>query len=167
MTTHRRSASLALAALALAGCADPGPAAERGYFGGLGAMATGQDERQAQTMEGRAAAEHRRALEARAAAQAAAARRDDSAATLRAAQARLAALDADLTRQRQTLARLGTERGAAGRAEAARLRREADALARARDEAAARNGGPSAADLDQLERLSRAMDDALRRYGQN
>jgi len=160
-----RKAALALAAsLALQGCADPGPASERGFFGGMGAMMTGGDERQAAKLENTAASEQRRALEARAEAQAAAARQQQSERDLAAAKARLDAIDADIARQRQVLARLRAQRGEAGRAEAERLRRESDELARARARAGSQ---PSAEELQSLERLSRALDESLRRYGQN
>ena len=68
----------------------------RGFFGGLGAMATGQDERQAQATEQNAAAEQRRALEQRERTQQASANQQQSARELRSARTRLAALDADL-----------------------------------------------------------------------
>ena len=160
-----RKATLALAAsLALQGCADPGPAKERGFFGGMGAMMTGTDERQATKLENTAASEQRRTLEARAEAQAAAALQQQSERDLAAARARLEAIDADIARQRQALARLRAQRGEAGRAEAERLQRESDELARARARAGRQ---PSAEELQSLERLSRALDDSLRRYGQN
>jgi hypothetical protein len=166
MTAAPRIGAL-IAALAMAACADPGPASNRGFFGGVGAMVTGQDERQAQQLEQNAAAEQRRALEQRERAQQATARQQQSTRDLQAARTRLAALDADLARQRQTLARLRAERGEAGRSEAERLQRESDDLARARERAGQRSGGPTAADVDQLERLSRAFDESLRRYGAN
>jgi len=160
-----RTALLALAAsLALQGCADPEPAKERGFFGGMGAMMTGTDERQATRLENAAASEQRRALEARADAQAAAARQQQSERDLAAAKARLDAIDADIARQQQTLARLRAQRGEAGRAEAERIRRESDEFARARARAGSQ---PSAEELQSLERLSRALDESLRRYGQN
>lgn len=166
MSTASRIPVLALA-IGLAACAEPGPANQRGFFGGIGAMATGQDERQAQTAEQNAAAEQRRALEQRERTQQASARQQQSARELQSARTRLAALDADLARQRQTLARLRAERGAAGGAEAERLQRESDELQRQRDRAANRSGGPTPADVEQLERLSRAFDESLRRYGAN
>jgi hypothetical protein len=160
----RKAAFAILAAAALQGCADPGPARERGFFGGMGAMMTGTDERQATKLENSAVSEQRRVLEARADAQAAAARQQQSERDLAAAKTRLDALDVDIARQRQALERLRAQRGAAGRAEADRLQRQSDELARRR---AIAGRQPSAEELQALERLSNALDESLRRYGQN
>ena len=160
----RKAAFALIAAATLQGCADPGPARERGFFGGMGAMMTGTDERQAAKLENSAVSEQRRVLEARADAQAAAARQQQSERDLAAAKARLDALDADIARQRQALERLRAQRGAAGRAEADRLQRQSDELARRRASAGRQ---PSAEELQALERLSNALDESLRRYGQN
>lgn len=167
MTRLHRLKSAFVLALALAACADPGPAEQRGFFGGMGAMMTGADERQAQSAEQNAAAEQRRALEQRERAQQAAASQQQSARDLQNARVRLARLDADLVRQRQQLADLRARRGAAGGAEADRLQRQSDELGRQRDRAANRSGGPTQQDVEQLERLSRAFDESLRRYGAN
>jgi chromosome segregation ATPase len=152
-------------ALLLLGCAEPGPARERGFFGGLGAMISGQDQSHAQRLEGQATAEERRALEQRQRLGRAQAGQRQSAEELRAAEARLAALDGQLERQRAELARLRAERGAAGAAEGDRLAREAEAIRRARDSAGTRPGGPTAADAADLEQRARALEEAIRRYG--
>lgn len=167
MSHFPRLPAVLILALAVSACADPGPANQRGFFGGMGAMMTGSDERQAQATEQNAAAEQRRALEQRERAQQAQAGQQQSARDLSNARARLARLDADLVRQRRQLADLRAQRGAAGAAEADRLQQQSDDLKRQRDQAAGRTGGPSPQEVEQLERLSRALDESLRRYGTN
>ncbi|MGE0746546.1 MAG: hypothetical protein AB7K86_14920 [Rhodospirillales bacterium] len=162
---NARIATLAAVLLA-AGCAQQsGPASERGFFGGLNAAVSGQDEQQAKQLENTAASEETRALEQRARTQQATRDRDASARDVQAAQARLAKLDTDLKRQRAELAKLRAQRGTAGRAEADRIQREADALSRAREKAAQSPSGPSQQELRELERLSGELDKALQRYG--
>ncbi len=155
--------------LLLAGCAGAGagPASERGFFTGIGAAISGEDERGAQRLENAAALQERAAqmaAERNNAAQAEAAR---SAAAVRASEARLARLQRDLAQQRATLEQLRAERAQnpAATAEAARLQAELEALERDRRAAAARAGGPSADQVQSIERRAGELDAALQRFG--
>jgi hypothetical protein len=159
------AACVLLAATLLSGCAgSTAPASERGFFGGLGAMVTGEDERQARGLENAAAPKELRRIQARRDLQLARQQQAGSAAQLRGAQARLDALEARLAQQRAELARLRAERGAAGAAEGARLQSELETLERARRAAGTAQGGPSAAEVQRLERRSEELARALERY---
>jgi hypothetical protein len=160
-----RPALLTPILLLLGACATEGPASQRGFFGGIGAMASGADQRNATNMEATAAMTERGAQlaaqrEATAQQQAAV-----SGAEVRAAQRRLDALQQRLRDQRATLARLRTERGAPGAAEATRLQAEADALEQERSAAARRVGGPSPEAVKRVENRARELDAALQRFG--
>jgi hypothetical protein len=163
----RRPPLPALALLLLAGCAGAGagPASERGFFSGIGAWASGEDERGAQRLENAAALEERSAQIAAQNAARAQGEAQRTTAEVQAAQRRLAGLQRTLANQRATLTRLRAERGESGAAEGARLQSELDGLERERRAAAARAGGPSAQDLQQIERRATDLDAALRRFG--
>jgi hypothetical protein len=155
--------------LALAGCAGAGsgPATQRGFFSGIGAAISGEDERGAARLEGAAALKEREAEQARERADAAGKAAAQSSAEVAAARRRLANLQRTLRDQRATLDRLRAERGqsAAGSAEGARLQGELDALERDRRAAAARAGGPSAEEVQRIEQRAGELDAALRRFG--
>ncbi len=153
----------------LAGCAGAGagPASERGFFTGIAAAVSGEDERGAQRLESSAAMQERAAqmaAERNAAAQSEAAR---SGAAVRASEARLAGLQRSLTEQRATLERLRAERpqNPAAAAEAARLQSELEAQEREIRAATARAGGPSADQVKGIERRASELDAALQRFG--
>lgn len=151
----------------LAGCAGAGagPASQRGFFSGIGAAASGEDERGAARLEHAASLEERSAAlaaERSAGAKAAAAR---SGAEVQAAQRRLAALQQRLRGQRATLERLRSLRGEAGAGEVARLQSQMDALERDQRDLAQRAGGPSPEAVQRVEQRAGELDVALRRFG--
>lgn len=156
--------------LGLVACADAGnvPASQRGFFGGIGAMASGADQRNAQALENAASQSEASlgALQDRA--NRAAAQASMTSGQVQAAEARLATLDRNLSVQRDRLARLRARTGltAIQANDAARLD-EATARLQAETRAAAqRVGGPSAAQAQDLERrsadLQRQMDQLAR-----
>lgn len=151
--------------LALSGCAGAGagPASERGFFSGIGAAVSGEDERGAARLEGAAALREREAQLAAENANRRRAEAEQSTAEVRAAQRRLATLQRTLRDQRATLERLRATRGQS--AETTRLEGELDALDRDRRAAAARAGGPSAEEVGRIERRAGELDAALRRFG--
>lgn len=146
--------------LLLAGCASNRPAAERGFFGGIGAAITGEDERQARAREAEASSAEARALQARAAAVEAERRQAASAAAVRDAERRLAALDAEIARMRRDLARARAARP--GDPQGAALQDRLETLDRERAAAARR---PDPATAQRLEQQGRALDRALEAYG--
>lgn len=152
----------------LAGCANAGagPASNRGFFGGLAAMANGNDERGAARLESMAGAQESAAQTA--AVRAASARQEASAssAEVAMAQRQLTALQDRLRGQRATLARLRAEgnQSAERTAELARLQTQLNALER-EQRAARRTGNLTAASLQPLEAGSGDMDAALSRLG--
>jgi hypothetical protein len=154
----------ALPLLLLAACNTEGPASQRGFFGGIGAMASGADERGAAQMEATAAMAERGAQLAAAREATARQQAAQSSAEVEASQRRLNALQQRLRDQRATLARLRAERGAPGAAEAARLQAEADALEQERRTAARRIGGPSPEAVQRVEDRARNLDAALQRF---
>lgn len=153
--------------LLLGGCAQGVNARDRGFFGGLGAMITGEDERHLQRLQQRAAAREAEARMAERRRQLAEAEAARSTAELRAAEQRLAALQAELARQRAEIAslRAGTQSGSSRAATADRLAAEAEALERERRAAAGRAGGADAGALQRLEERSRRLDEDIRRFG--
>lgn len=152
----------------LAGCAGAGagPASQRGFFSGIGAAVSGEDERGASRLEGAAALEERSAMLAGQRSADARAETSRSEAEVRAARRRLAALQEKLRDQRATLDRLRTSRGQAGAAEAARLGSEMDALERDRRAMVQRAGGPSPEAVQRVEQRASELDAALRRFGE-
>jgi chromosome segregation ATPase len=144
-----------LVLLLLAGCASQTQNAadprDRGFFGGFAAMASGEDERRAQGLEGRAQSAEQQALQQRADAEAAEQRARETAAARRSAEQRYAALDRDITRLRTQL----NEARARG-AETGSVSRDLDALSRDRAPA-----DPQA--LRDLERRRDAIARALER----
>ena len=165
MTPRMHTRWLALPLLLLtAACATEGPASQRGFFGGIGAMATGADERNASNMEATAALAERNAQTAAARESVASRQAAETSYQVREAQRRLTALQQRLREQRATLARLTAERGAPGAAEAARLQTEANALEQERRAAAQRVGGPSPEAVQRVEERARSLDAALQRF---
>jgi hypothetical protein len=154
----------ALALLGLAGCAADTAPQDRGFFGALGAAASGSDVARDQRMQADAAAAEQRAQQMQARLTAAQQREATSAARVTQAQARLRQLDAEIARLRQRAAALPTDgQTPAQRAETERLRQEAEALDRERRAAATAPGGPSDAAVDNLRRRATALEDALNR----
>jgi chromosome segregation ATPase len=161
-----RQVGLALSFLALAtalgGC-QTGPASERGFFSGIGAAVSGEDERQAQTLEAEASAREARAQQLAVRAQQADRDAQTSSAQVRAAEQRLAALNADLQRQRNRLNALKASASGASSSEVNRLQTELNELDR--DQRSARGGGISPAALRTLEDRARALNNALTKLG--
>jgi hypothetical protein len=154
-----RPAALLLPLL-LGACAQNAPAGERGFFGGLGAAISGEDERQAQAAETRAQTAETRALEARAAAVQAEQRQAASASAVRDAERRLATLDRQIAAMRQDLAAARARRpndpqGAALSGRIEQLDRDRAAAARAPDPTTAQR----------LERQGQELARALEAYG--
>jgi hypothetical protein len=152
----------------LAGCADAGagPASNRGFFGGLAAMATGNDERGAARLESTAGAQESAAQAAVTREASARQAANASSAEVAATQRRLAALQDRLRGQRATLARLRAEgsQSAERTAELARLQTQLDALER-EQRGARRAGNPTSADLRRYENNLGDVDAALSRAG--
>jgi hypothetical protein len=151
--------------LALAACADAGnvPASQRGFFGGLGAMGSGSDERRAQTLENSAVQAESSANQLRQRANVAAGQAALSSGQVQAAEARLAALDRTLQDQRARLNRMRAQASASpsATAEAGRLDQEAAQIQRDARAAANQVGGPSAAQTQQLEQRTRALQSSM------
>ena len=152
----------------LSGCATASntPASERGFFGGMGAMVTGADEKRASTLEQNAATaeQRKRQLEARLqAANTDVARTNEQ---VQAAERRLAAIRNDIQRQRERLAALrGSTPAGPSADEAARLQRELDAVDRERRAAQEASGAATPETLRSLENRTRAIGLALDRLG--
>ena len=157
------SSLLLLALFGLAGCASQGPATERGFFGGVNAAITGDDERQARALENEAA--DREARVRAMAARADQADRDarSSTAQVQAAEQRLAALQASIQRQRYQVNAL--RNSGRSMAEADRISTGLDQLERDRAAAAGRGGSIDPAALQQLEDRARALNQSLARLG--
>lgn len=155
-----RRAALALLLLAAA-CAPAGPARERGFFGGLSAAVSGEDERQARALETQAGRAEADALRARAAAIDAERRREASAAQLRDAERRLAALETRIAGMQRDLAALQAERAARDGGQGEALNRRLETLERERREAAA---APDPATAQRLERQAQDIGRALEAY---
>jgi hypothetical protein len=156
----RRPARLLLLLPLLAACAQNAPAGERGFFGGLGAAISGEDERQARVVESRAQTAETRALEARAAAVQAEQRQAATASAVRDAERRLATLERQIAAMRQDLATARARRpndpqGAALSGRIEQLDRDRAAAARAPDPATAQR----------LERQGQELGRALEAYG--
>lgn len=149
-------------ALLLGACAQTGPASERGFFGGLGAAISGEDQRQAQAIEGQAQAAETRALQARASAVQAEQRQQASASAVRDAERRLANLDRQIASMRQNLAEARARRP--NDPQGAQLSGRVEALDRERAAAAA---APQAdpATAQRLERQGQELNRALEAYG--
>lgn len=155
-----RRAALLLLLLLLGACAQTAPAGERGFFGGFGAAISGEDERQARSIESRAQTAETRALEARAAAVQAEQQQAASATAVRDAERRLAALDRQIAAMRDQLAAARSRRpddpqGAALSGRIEQLERDRAAAARAPDQATAQR----------LERQGQELGRALEAYG--
>lgn len=148
----------------LGACADANtPAAQRGFFGGLGAALTGQDEAQSRAREQQAATAEQRLRQNQAQLAAAQSDRARTQQQVTDARARLDGLERQLDDQRARLAGLDKATlSPAAQAEASRLTRESQAL----DEERRRlQGGATVnrADVERLERSSRAFGTALDR----
>ena len=155
-----RARGLMMCAALLAGCAEGQNADQRGFFGGIGAAASGADIRNVQRLEGAA---QQGEMEARLAQR----RQEDAVRTasasgrqVTAAEQRLAVLQRDLARQRATIATLRREvQAGTPRADAlGRLERELGNLEQER-----RRATPQ--DLPGLEQRSRALNEDVRRFG--
>lgn len=146
----------------LGGCTT-GPASERGFFSGIGAAASGQDERQASALEAEASSREARAQQLAVRAQQADRDAQASSAQVRAAEQRLAALNSDLQRQRNRLNALKANTSGASAAEVNRLQTELNDLDR--DQRSARAGGISPAALKTLEDRAQALNSALAKLG--
>lgn len=155
-----RHAILAAALLAAA-CGPAGPARERGFFGGLSAAVSGEDERRAQALEAEAGRAEAQALQARARAIEAERQREVSAAQVRDAERRLAALQTRIGGMRQELARLQAERAARDGGQGAALGQRIETLERERQTAAA---APDPATAARLERQAAEIARALETY---
>ncbi|QXM25166.1 hypothetical protein KO353_02625 [Elioraea tepida] len=160
MTVALPSPLLLATLLLVAACGAERPAAERGFFGGIGAAITGEDERQARAREAEATAAETRALQARAAAIEAERRQAASAAALRDAERRLAALEGEIARLKRALAE--ARAGRPNDPQGAVLQDRLERLDRERAAAARR---PDPATADRLERQSRELNRALEAYG--
>jgi TolA-binding protein len=165
---HRAScARLALplaALLGLAGCASNAPPQERGFFGALGAAASGSDVARDRQMQADAAAAEQRAAEMQARLAGAQQQAAASGQRVTQAEARLRQVNTEIARLRQRAAALPTDgQTPAQREEADRLRREAEALERERRAAAEAPGGPTDAAVESLRRRAGALEDALNR----
>ncbi len=166
MTKSGRSSVVLGCLLALAACADAGnvPASQRGFFSGIGAMASGADERRAQSLEGAAAQAEMSNVALQQRASRAAGQAAMTSGQVQAAEARLASLDATLRTQRDQLARMRAQAAAnpARSADVARLDQEAARIEAERRAAANQVGGPTTAQAQQLEQrtrdLQRSMD---------
>ena len=146
----------ALLLLLLGACASANaPASERGFFGGLGAAATGADEQRARTMESQATAAQNRALEQRSSTLAAQRRADASRQQLAAQQRANTQQDAEIARLRTQLA---DARSRMILEESARVGQEIDALQRER-------ANPDPAAQARAEQRRQSIEDALRRAG--
>ncbi len=150
--------------LLLSACASDGPASERGFFTGLGAAVSGQDEANAQRLEQDATRRQRELLEQRLATNAAQERQRTSEATLRELQGRWQALEAQLNQQRAQLARLIAQRGARAGPEGQRLQGEIEAADRQRAQAQQQPGGPSERELREIQERVDRLGESLRRY---
>jgi chromosome segregation ATPase len=167
--SHWKAAAAALVTCAaLSGCATASntPASERGFFGGVGAMVTGADEKRASTLEQNAATAEQRKRQLEARLQAA---NTDVARTnqqVQAAERRLAAIRNDVQRQRERLSALRSSAPAGPSAEeAARLQRELDAVDRERRAAQEASAAVTPETLRNLESRTRAIGLALDRLG--
>jgi hypothetical protein len=152
----------------LSGCADSNtaPASQRGFFGGMGAMVSGSDERRAAGMESDAAAAEARSRQL--AARADAAQRDAAITSgqVRASERRLANIRGDVQRQRERLAAARANATSPPvAAEAARIQNEIDAIEREQRSAAASVSTLSPATLQRLEDRTRDVSRALDRLG--
>jgi len=142
--------------LLLGACASANaPASERGFFGGLGAAATGADEQRARSMEAQATAAQNQALAARANTLSAQRRADQSRQQLAAQQRANQQQDAEIARLR---AQLADARSRMTPEESARVNREIDALQRDR-------ASPDPAAQARAEQRRQSIEDALRRAG--
>jgi uncharacterized membrane protein len=153
--------ALLAAALLAAACGPAGPARERGFFGGLSAAASGEDERRAQALEAEAGRAEAQALQARARAIAAERQREVSAAELRDAERRLAALQTRIEGMRREFAALQAARGAHDAGQGAALGQRIETLERERQAATA---APDAATAARLERQAGEIARALEAY---
>lgn len=156
-----RRAAAPLLMLALAACATNTPASERGFFSGIGAAVSGEDERQARAVESRAQTAETRALEARAAAVQAEQRQAASASAVRDAERRLATLERSIAQMRRDLA---AARAGRPEAQGAALSARIDQLDRDRAAAAAQ-AQPDPATAQRLERQGTELNRALEAYG--
>jgi chromosome segregation ATPase len=155
-----RRAILAVALLAAA-CGPAGPARERGFFGGLAAAVSGEDERRAQALEAEAGRAEAQALQARARVIEAERQREASAAEVRAAERRLAAVQAQIDGMRRDLAALQAERAARDRGQGEALGQRIETLERERQAASV---APDAATAARLERQAAEIARALEAY---
>jgi chromosome segregation ATPase len=162
----QRSIGVVLASLVLTGCvaaSENTPASQRGFFGGLGAAASGNDERRAQRMEAEASASEQRARQLEARANQAETQAAVTSGQVRAAEQRLASIQGEVQRQRQRLA--AVQRAGKSPEEAGRLNAELEAIDAERRAAAASTGGVSNATLQGLENRTRRVNEALNRLG--
>lgn len=160
-----RSLTALGALLALAACADAGnvPASQRGFFGGIGAMASGSDERRAQSLENAAAQAESSNARLQQRANVAASQAAFTSGQVREAEQRLAALDRNLANQRAQLNRMRAQPGASptASAEAARLDQEAARIQQDARTAARQVGGATPAQTQQLEQRARSVQSAM------
>jgi TolA-binding protein len=154
---HALLAGLLLAAA----CGPAGPARERGFFGGLSAAISGEDERRARALEAEAGRAEAEALQARARAMEAERQRDLSAAQVGEAERRLAHLRTRISGMREELARLQAERRGRDQGQGAALGQRLETLERERQAAAA---APDPATAAQLERQAAEIARALESY---
>jgi chromosome segregation ATPase len=149
--------------LVLAACDTNAPANQRGFFGGLGAMATGNDERRAQSLENSAAQAEASTALLRQRANVAAGQAAITSGQVQAAEQRLAALDRTLRDQRVRLNQMRAQANASptSAAEANRLDQEAERIQRDARAAASQVGGATPAQTQQLEQRSRALQSAM------
>jgi chromosome segregation ATPase len=164
----KRLAAALSVCVALSGCASAsnGPASERGFFGGIGAMVSGADEKRAAGLEQTAtdAERKKQQLQARLAAA-----NEDAARTreqVQVAERRLAAIHIDLQRQKERLATLRASGGSSSApAEVTRLQNEIEAIERERRAAQDATSTVTPATLRSLEERTRAVGNALDHLG--
>ena len=159
-----RASCLVAAALLLGACVTEGPASERGFFSGIAAAVSGQDEANARRLEQDATRREREVLEQRLATQAALDRQAASERDLASMQARWQAMERQLGEQRAALARLRAQRGAQAGPEAQRLQSEIDRVDRDRAQVQRRPGGPSETETREMQQRVDQITQALRRY---
>ena len=150
--------------LALAGCGDTNaPANQRGFFSGLGAMASGNDERRAQTLENSASQAEASTNLLRQRANVSASQAAITSGQVQAAEQRLAALDRTLRDQRARLNQMRAQSGASptSTAEASRLDQEAARIQGDARAAANQVGGATPAQTQQLEQRTRALQSSM------